>query len=32
MSDLINFDKKKKPGFYDGVYDYNIVKKDQLVN
>ena len=21
MSDLINFDKKKKPGFYDGVYD-----------
>ena len=27
MSDLINFDKKKKPGFYDGVYDFNIVKK-----
>ena len=27
MSDLINFDKKKKPGFYDGVYDYNIIKK-----
>jgi hypothetical protein len=21
MSDLINFDKKKKPGFYDGVFD-----------
>ena len=21
MSDLINFDKKQKPGFYDGVYD-----------
>jgi hypothetical protein len=26
MSDLINFDKKKK-GFYDGVYDINIIKK-----
>ena len=26
MSDLINFDKKKK-GFYDGVYDFNIIKK-----
>ena len=27
MSDLINFDKKKKPGFYEGVYDANIIKK-----
>ena len=27
MSDLINFDKKKKAGFYDGVYDHNIIKK-----
>ena len=27
MSDLINFDKKKKPGFYEGVYDINIIKK-----
>ena len=27
MSDLINFEKKKKPGFYDGVYDYSIIKK-----
>ncbi len=26
MSDLINFDKKKK-GFYDGVYDVNTLKK-----
>ena len=27
MSDLINFDKRKKPGFYDGVYDRNLIKK-----
>ena len=27
MSDLINFDKKKKPGFYEGIYDINIIKK-----
>ena len=27
MSDLINFDKKKKPGFYDGVYDLGLIKK-----
>ena len=27
MSDLINFDKKKKPGFYDGVYNINVIKK-----
>ena len=27
MSDLINFDKKKKPGFYDGVYNTSIIKK-----
>ena len=27
MSDLINFDKKKKPGFYAGVYDHSIIKK-----
>ena len=27
MSDLINFDKKKKKGFYDGVYDINLIKK-----
>ena len=26
MSDLINFDKKKK-GFYDGIYDHNIIKR-----
>ena len=27
MSDLINFDKKKKPSFYEGVYDIDIIKK-----
>ena len=27
MSDLINFDKKKKEGFYDGVYSHNTIKK-----
>ena len=27
MSDLINFDKKKKPGFYEGVYDTSLIKK-----
>ena len=27
MSDLINFDKKKKPGFYAGIYDHSIIKK-----
>ena len=27
MSDLINFDKKKKPGFYNGVYSHDIIKK-----
>ena len=28
MSDLINFDKKKKPGFYDGIIDNNPIKKN----
>ena len=27
MSDLINFDKKNMPGFYDGVYDNNLFKR-----
>ena len=27
MSDMINFEKKKKPGFYDGVFDLSILKK-----
>ena len=27
MSDLINFDKKNKPGFYEGVYDHSLIKK-----
>ena len=27
MSDLINFDKKDRKGFYDGVYDINKIKK-----
>ena len=27
MSDLINFDKRMKHGFYDGIYDHGTIKK-----
>ena len=28
MSNMINFDKKNQPGFYDGVYSSKLIKKD----